>query len=117
MCGERRFRASKRVGKEAVPAIVDPDLSDGQALEISILENLQRQDVHPLEEAMGYKALMDMSKDPAAAQTAEAICGQSWKVDWVCVCQAETVGADSSGERSVPVGTNYCGPCRTDRKS
>lgn len=79
VCGERRFRASKLAGKADVPAIVDPDLSDGQALEISILENLQRQDVHPLEEAMGYKALMDMSKDPAAAQTAEAIAAKVGK--------------------------------------
>ncbi len=79
VCGERRFRASKLAGKADVPAIVDPDLSDGQALEISILENLQRQDVHPLEEAMGYKALMDMSKDPAAAQTADAIAAKVGK--------------------------------------
>lgn len=64
VCGERRWRASKLAGKSEVPAIVDPSITDRAALEIGILENLQRQDVHPLDEALGYKTLLDAKADP-----------------------------------------------------
>ena len=57
VAGERRFRASKLVGKTTVPAIVH-NLSDAEALEIQVIENLQRQDLHPLEEAEGFEVLM-----------------------------------------------------------
>ena len=59
VCGERRWRASKIAGKLEIPAIVDPTLTDRQALELGVLENLQRQDVHPLDEAMGYEAVAE----------------------------------------------------------
>lgn len=57
--GERRWRASKLAGKENIPAIVDPQLDDRSALEIMVIENLQREDVHPLDEALGYQVLME----------------------------------------------------------
>ena len=57
VAGERRFRASKLAGKTTVPAIVR-NLSDSEALEIQVIENLQRQDLHPLEEAEGFEVLM-----------------------------------------------------------
>lgn len=57
VAGERRFRASKLAGKTTVPAIVR-NLSDAEALEIQVIENLQRQDLHPLEEAEGFEVLM-----------------------------------------------------------
>ena len=57
--GARRFRASKLAGKADIPAIVDPELDDRSALEIMVIENLQREDVHPLDEAMGYQVLME----------------------------------------------------------
>lgn len=56
--GERRLRASKLAGKTEIPAIIDPALDDRSALEIMVIENLQREDVQPLEEAMGYQILM-----------------------------------------------------------
>lgn len=56
--GERRWRASKLAGKTEIPAIVDSKLSDSEALEIMVIENLQREDVHPLDEALGYELLM-----------------------------------------------------------
>jgi ParB family transcriptional regulator, chromosome partitioning protein len=58
--GERRFRASKLAKRTHIPAIVR-ELSDNAALEIMVIENLQREDVHPLDEAMGYEALMKQS--------------------------------------------------------
>ena len=61
IAGERRFRASKIVGIETIPALIR-DLSDQQALEIQVIENLQRADLHPLEEAEGYEQLMRLHK-------------------------------------------------------
>ena len=57
--GARRFRASKLAGKTDIPAIIDPELDDRSALEIMVIENLQREDVHPLDEALGYQVLME----------------------------------------------------------
>ena len=57
VAGERRWRASKSLGLKEVPAII-MDLSDKQVLEISLIENIQRQDLNPIEEAMAYKKLL-----------------------------------------------------------
>jgi ParB family chromosome partitioning protein len=56
--GARRFRASKAAGRDTVPAIVR-QLSDDQVIEIQLIENLQREDLHPLDEAQGYQTLID----------------------------------------------------------
>lgn len=58
VAGERRWRASKMAGLAEIPAIVI-DQDDAEAAEISLIENIQRQDLNPLEEAMAYRALMD----------------------------------------------------------
>ncbi|HEX6859449.1 MAG TPA: ParB/RepB/Spo0J family partition protein [Caulobacteraceae bacterium] len=58
VAGERRWRASQKAGLRTMPALVR-DLDDGQVLEIGIVENIQRADLNPLEEALGYRALMD----------------------------------------------------------
>jgi ParB family transcriptional regulator, chromosome partitioning protein len=58
IAGERRWRAAQAAGLHEVPAIVR-DLSDREALEVALIENLQRQDLSPLEEAEGYRRLMD----------------------------------------------------------
>lgn len=58
IAGERRWRAAKKAGLKEIPAIVKK--LDGQKLyEISLIENLQREDLNPVEEALGYKKLMD----------------------------------------------------------
>lgn len=59
VAGERRFRAAKKAGLEEIPAVIR-DLTDVQVLEIQLVENLQRADLHPLEEADGYRRLMSM---------------------------------------------------------
>ena len=58
IAGERRWRAAQRASLHEVPVIVR-DMTDKEALEIALVENLQRQDLSPLEEADGYQRLMD----------------------------------------------------------
>jgi len=56
--GERRWRASQQAGMTQIPAIIR-EMSDKQALELAIVENVQRQDLGPLEEATGYQRLLE----------------------------------------------------------
>jgi ParB family chromosome partitioning protein len=58
IAGERRWRAAQRAGVHDVPVIL-LEVSDREALELAIVENVQRTDLNPLEEAMGYQALTD----------------------------------------------------------
>jgi ParB family transcriptional regulator, chromosome partitioning protein len=61
IAGERRWRASQIVGLHEVP-VVPVDVSDSDALEIAIIENVQREDLNAIEEALGYHALADEFK-------------------------------------------------------
>ncbi len=58
VAGERRWRASQQAGLRSVPVVIRADLDDLDVLEIGIIENVQRQDLKPLEEAQAYKTLM-----------------------------------------------------------
>lgn len=58
IAGERRWRAAKKAGLKEIPAIVKK-LDEQKLYEISLIENLQREDLNPVEEALGYKKLMD----------------------------------------------------------
>lgn len=58
VAGERRWRAAKMAGFTEIPALVK-DFSDAEALEVGLLENIQRQDLNPIEEAEGYRRLAE----------------------------------------------------------
>lgn len=58
VAGERRWRASKMAGLKEVPVVIK-ELSDVETMEIAIIENLQREDLNPIEEAEGLQALID----------------------------------------------------------
>lgn len=58
IAGERRWRAAKMAGVKEIPVIIK-DYSDQQVMEISLIENIQREDLNPIEEAMAYKNLME----------------------------------------------------------
>jgi ParB family transcriptional regulator, chromosome partitioning protein len=59
VAGERRWRAAQRAGLEEVPVVIR-DLSDHETLEIALIENLQREDLNPLEEARAFNTLLEL---------------------------------------------------------
>lgn len=74
VAGERRYRAAKFVqaavkDRDSIPAYIRP-MSDKEALDLQITENLQRKDVHPLKEAAGYQYLLDKDKKMNTAELA-----------------------------------------------
>lgn len=69
IAGERRWRAAKMAGLSEIPVIIRDDLSDEQTMQIAMIENLQRENLNPIEEALGYKELIDkfdMTQDKLA---------------------------------------------------
>jgi ParB family chromosome partitioning protein len=59
VAGERRWRAARMAGLSEVPVIIR-ELTDNEAMEIALIENLQREDLNPIEEAEGYKLLLHL---------------------------------------------------------
>ena len=70
IAGERRWRAARLAGLKEVPVVV-MEADDRKAAELAMIENLQREDLNPMEEALGYQALIQqyhMTQEEAAAQ-------------------------------------------------
>ena len=59
IAGERRWRAAKMAGLSEIPVVIRDDLTEEQAMQIAMIENLQRENLNPIEEALGYKELLD----------------------------------------------------------
>jgi ParB/RepB/Spo0J family partition protein len=103
VAGARRYRAAQLAGLETAPVRI-VELTDAQALETSIVENLQRRDVHPLDEANGFAALMRLEEPKYSIEQIAAKCGKSaGYVASLCCKQhnCPTVPADS-GDAEVP---------------
>lgn len=95
VAGARRYRASSLAGLETIPAVVR-DMTDKEVLEFQLVENLQREDVHEIEEAEGYQSLMsdhDMTADDVAATVGKSrsyvygrlkLCGLASEVREAC---------------------------------
>lgn len=74
VAGERRWRASRIAGLERVPVVIR-ELNDSETMEIALIENLQREDLNPIEEALGYKTLMDtfgMTQEQVASRVGKS---------------------------------------------
>ncbi len=74
VAGERRWRAARRAGLVVIPAVVR-EMDDRETLEVAIIENVQRSDLNPVEEAEAYKALIDRfgrTQDSVAAQVGKS---------------------------------------------
>ena len=88
IAGERRFRASKSIGLTEIPAII-MELSNKEVLEISLIENIQREDLNPIEEAIAYKKLLvdfnltqeEISKRISKSRTAITNCMRLLNLD------------------------------------
>lgn len=71
VAGERRWRASRMAGLTEVPVVIR-DMNEQEAAELALIENLQREDLNPMEEAIGYRTLME-SYGLTQEQTAQAV--------------------------------------------
>ena len=76
VAGARRFRAAQMAEAATVPVRI-VNLTDAQAVEMSIVENLQRKDVHPLEEAQGFRALLNLDEPKYSIEQIAAKTGKS----------------------------------------
>ncbi len=76
VAGARRYRAAQLAGIETAPVRI-VELTDAEALETSIVENLQRRDVHPLEEAQGFRALLNLEEPKYSIEQIAAKTGKS----------------------------------------
>ena len=75
IAGERRWRAARRAGLEAVPVVVRQVADDRELLELALVENLQRSDLNPIEEAEAYAALQEkfgLSQEAVATRVGKA---------------------------------------------
>lgn len=74
VAGERRWRASRMAGLTEVPVVIK-ELNDSETVELAMVENLQREDLNPLEEALGYKYMMEklsITQDEAAQKVGKS---------------------------------------------
>ena len=74
VAGERRWRASKMAGLSEVPVVVQ-EMTDTEAMEIGLIENLQREDLNPIEEALAYKRLLtefNLKQDEVAERVSKS---------------------------------------------
>ncbi len=74
IAGERRWRAARMANLEEVPVVV-VEADDKKAMELALIENLQRQDLNPVEEALGYQTLMDeygLTQEEAAGRVGKS---------------------------------------------
>ena len=74
IAGERRWRAARQAGLTEIPAVII-EADDRKAMELALIENLQRQDLNPVEEALGYQSLMEdygLTQDETAKQVGKS---------------------------------------------
>jgi len=103
VAGARRYRAAQLAEAETVPVRI-VNLTDAEALEAQLIENLQRRDVHPLEEAHGFRALLSLDEpkysiEQIAAKTGKspAYCAQRVKLTELTAAVTEAFAKDDIG--------------------
>lgn len=103
VAGERRWRASKIAGKTEIPAIIRED-DEKINSEISLIENMQREDLNPVEKAMGIKTLINnygMSQEEVAKKLGK---GRSTVANWVRVLNLEPRVLEMAKEGKITEG-------------
>lgn len=105
IAGERRWRASKLAGLKEIPAIIRED-NDKINAEIALIENMQREDLNPVEKAMGIRTLIDnygMSQEDVAKKLGK---GRSTVANWIRVLNLEPRVLEMAKEGKITEG--YC---------
>lgn len=117
IAGERRWRASRLAGLTEVPAIIK-DVSDEEAMEIALIENLQREDLDPIEEAFGYQQLIEScgyTQEQAAERLGKSRTGVTNSLRLLnleeAVRQLVHTGALSTGHAKVLLGLQGSQQC------
>ena len=103
IAGERRWRASKLAGLKEIPAIIRED-NEKINSEISLIENMQREDLNPVEKAMGIKTLMDtyqMSQEEVAKKIGK---GRSTVANWIRILNLEPRVLEMAKEGKISEG-------------
>ena len=103
IAGERRLRASKMAGITTIPVIVK-DISDRQMLEVSIIENVQRQDLNPMEEAKAYQRLSEefnLTQDEIAVKVSKS---RSAVTNFIRLLKLPIQIRDSISKNTISVG-------------
>ena len=103
IAGERRWRASKLAGLKEIPAIIRED-NEKINSEISLIENMQREDLNPVEKAIGIKTLMDtykMSQEEVAKKLGK---GRSTVANWIRVLNLEPRVLEMAKEGKISEG-------------
>lgn len=102
--GARRFRASKLAGLQDIPATVR-ELTDAQALELQLIENSKRDDVHPLEEADGYRELHEQHRYPIAEIAAKVAKSEQYVSQRLRLCALSEKARESFMAGTLSTGT------------
>lgn len=92
VAGARRFRASKIAGKQAIPATVR-EVTDAECREIQLIENLQRADIHELDEAFGYRALRELNPELYTVESIVAKVGKTSRYVYGCMKLVDLIPA------------------------
>lgn len=110
IAGERRFRAARMAGLTEIPAIIK-DVTLQKAAEIALVENLQREDLNPVEEAFGYRRLMqenNLTQEQAAVKVGKSRAAVANAIRLLNLCsealEALEKGAISEGHAKVLLG-------------
>jgi ParB family chromosome partitioning protein len=107
VAGARRYRAAQMAEAATVPVRI-VNLTDAEALEAQLIENLQRRDVHPMEEAQGFRALLNLEEPKYSIEQISARTGKT------PVCRRSPIEVDracAGRGRSLLPGGDRCRPC------
>jgi ParB/RepB/Spo0J family partition protein len=111
VAGERRFKAAKGAGLAEIPATVK-ELTDAEALELQVIENNQREDLHPLEEAEGYEALLKCKHADGSKYTVDDIAAKVGQVAATCIRSSSSArAAPRCARRSTTARSTSRRPC------
>ncbi len=113
IAGERRWRAAQRAQLLRVPVVLR-EVGDEQALELTLVENIQREDLNPIEQARAFQRLMDqfhLTQDEVAARTGKDRATVANSVRLLMLMKPSWNG--SKKERSPPATAEHCSQLRT----